>query len=206
MILMFGFRLLTSLTGESPLSPYAIQLFPQIVILPVVLALALTVKFPMEAVTGLLGTIVGFFFGGAQHGSTSHHAARPWSRNERKLATNQLVPISSPLPALVAAAGKRASVRFLEFFADDIRNPHARRAYGRAAGEFLTWCDVAGVPSIAAVQPLHVATGSRPGRARLPHRASSNASRRSATCSSGLSPAKWCRSVRPARCAGPGTS
>jgi hypothetical protein len=31
---------------------------------------------------------------------------------------NQLVPIgSSSLPALVAAAGERASIRFLEFFA-----------------------------------------------------------------------------------------
>ena len=50
---------------------------------------------------------------------------------------NQLVPIgSSVLPALVAAAGERASMRFLEFFAANIRNPHTRRAYGRAAEEF----------------------------------------------------------------------
>ena len=72
---------------------------------------------------------------------------------------NKLVPISSPaLPALVAAAGERASMRFLEFFAASIRNPHTRRAYGRAAEEFLAWCASAGVPSIAAVQPVHVAT------------------------------------------------
>src|SRR6266852_3377795 len=71
---------------------------------------------------------------------------------------NKLVPISSPaLPALVAAAGERASMRFLEFFAANIRNPHTRRAYYRAAEEFLTWCASAGVPSIAAVQPVHVA-------------------------------------------------
>ena len=70
----------------------------------------------------------------------------------------QLVAISSAaLPALVAAAGERASVRFLEFFAANIRNPHTRRAYYRAADEFLTWCASAGVPSIAAVQPVHVA-------------------------------------------------
>ena len=43
----------------------------------------------------------------------------------------QLVPISSPgLPALVAAAGERASVRFLEFFAANIRNPQRSRPYG----------------------------------------------------------------------------
>jgi site-specific recombinase XerC len=72
---------------------------------------------------------------------------------------NQLVPISSPtLPALVAAAGKRASMRFLEFFAANIRNPHTRRAYYRAADEFLAWCASVGVPSIADIQPLHVST------------------------------------------------
>ena len=72
---------------------------------------------------------------------------------------NQLVPISpSAVPALVTAAGDRASLRFLEFFAANIRNPHTRRAYHRAADEFLTWCANAGVPSIAAVQHVHVAT------------------------------------------------
>jgi hypothetical protein len=68
------------------------------------------------------------------------------------------ITASSQVPALVAASGERASVRFLEFFATNIRNPHTRRAYYRAAAEFLTWCASAGVPSIAAVQPVHVAT------------------------------------------------
>jgi len=80
---------------------------------------------------------------------------------------NQLVPISAPtLPALVAAAGELASMRFLEFFAANIRNPHTRRAYARAAEEFLAWCASVGVPSIAAVQPVHVATVDRGGNAR----------------------------------------
>ena len=61
------------------------------------------------------------------------------------------------VPTLVAAAGDRASRRFLEFFAANIRNPHTRRAYGRAVAEFLAWCDEQRVPSIDAVQPLHVA-------------------------------------------------
>ncbi|MFM0481043.1 tyrosine-type recombinase/integrase [Paraburkholderia strydomiana] len=61
-------------------------------------------------------------------------------------------------PALVVAAGERAGVRFLEFFASAIRNPHTRRAYARAAGDFLAWCADAGVWSIVEVQPLHVAT------------------------------------------------
>ena len=71
---------------------------------------------------------------------------------------NQLVPISSrAVPALVATAGERASIRFLEFFAANIRNPHTRRAYYRAAEEFLGWCASVGVPSITAVHPVHVA-------------------------------------------------
>jgi site-specific recombinase XerC len=72
---------------------------------------------------------------------------------------NQLVTMSSPVfPALVAAAGERAAMRFLEFFAANVRNPQTHRAYTRAAGEFMAWCASAGVPSIGAVQLVHVAT------------------------------------------------
>ena len=61
---------------------------------------------------------------------------------------NQLVPLNGiTTPTLVVTAGERASVRFLEFFASAIRNPHTRRAYARAVGEFLAWCAGAGVPS-----------------------------------------------------------
>ncbi|MEG3162949.1 tyrosine-type recombinase/integrase [Sphingomonas sp. LB2R24] len=73
---------------------------------------------------------------------------------------NQLVPLRSPvsvLPALVATADDRAQLRFLEFFGVTIRNAHTRRAYARAAGEFLAWCEMRGVASIAEVAPLHVA-------------------------------------------------
>src|SRR5271166_5166843 len=70
-------------------------------------------------------------------------------------------------PALVTAAGESAGMRFLEFFAASIRNPHTRRAYARAADEFLAWCASAGVPSIAAVQPVHVATWIEAGTPEL---------------------------------------
>src|ERR1039457_2084654 len=63
----------------------------------------------------------------------------------------------SALPVLVAAAGEPARIRFLEFFAAQIRNPHTRRAYARAVGEFLAWCESMGVTSLLSVQPLHVA-------------------------------------------------
>ena len=48
-----------------------------------------------------------------------------------------------------------------------ICNPHTRRAYARAADEFLAWCADAGVPSIGAVQPVHVATWIEAGTREL---------------------------------------
>src|SRR3546814_9613859 len=55
--------------------------------------------------------------------------------------TTRCRPLPSPtlaLPALIASADDRARLRFLEFFAVTIRNAYTRRAYARAAGDFLT--------------------------------------------------------------------
>ena len=61
-------------------------------------------------------------------------------------------------PSLITAAGDRAQLRFLEFFASNIRNTHTRRAYVRGVTEFLDWCQqVGGISSIREVAPLHVA-------------------------------------------------
>ena len=59
----------------------------------------------------------------------------------------QLTLIVPPvaLPALISTAGDRASVRFMEFFAANIRNPHMRRAYARAVMDSLVWCTDAGI-------------------------------------------------------------
>ncbi|MFC7478126.1 tyrosine-type recombinase/integrase [Dankookia sp. GCM10030260] len=76
------------------------------------------------------------------------------------MAHDLILPDASSLslPALVADSDERAGVRFLEFFAATIRNPHTRRAYSQAVGAFIAWCeDEAGIPSLTAVQPLHVA-------------------------------------------------
>ena len=73
-------------------------------------------------------------------------------------------------PSLMAAAGERASTRFLEFFTYTIRNPHTRRPYARAVTDFLACCENHAVSSIAAVQPLHVAAGSRAGPVSVPRR------------------------------------
>ena len=49
------------------------------------------------------------------------------------------------LPAIISAAGKRASFRFIEFFTANIRNPNTRVSYGRAVREFCQWCEDRGL-------------------------------------------------------------
>src|SRR6202162_4291972 len=70
---------------------------------------------------------------------------------------SDLIPLSSKLPSTVAAAGEGAKLRFVEFFTANIRNRNTRRAYAQAVSEFLAWCEHHRVPSITAVQPMHVA-------------------------------------------------
>ena len=61
---------------------------------------------------------------------------------------NQLVPFTDRAPTLIAAVGERAFYRFFEFFTANIRNPHMRRAYARAAVEFFDWLEARGVTHI----------------------------------------------------------
>jgi len=68
---------------------------------------------------------------------------------------NQLVPVpASHAPALIAAAGARASYRFFEFFTAQIRNPNTRRAYARAAKEFFDWLEARGVTQLTAIESV----------------------------------------------------
>jgi site-specific recombinase XerD len=72
---------------------------------------------------------------------------------------NQLViSIAQHAPQIIAAAGDRASYRFIEFFTAQIRNPNTRRAYVRSVGEFCIWIEQQGIPSITDVSSVHVAT------------------------------------------------
>jgi integrase/recombinase XerD len=61
------------------------------------------------------------------------------------------------LPALIAGAGDRAALRFIEFFTVTIRNKNTRAAYARAAADFLRWCEGQGIGALGHVQPVHVA-------------------------------------------------
>jgi site-specific recombinase XerD len=91
---------------------------------------------------------------------------------------------------MVAPAGDRAQERFIEFFTANIRNRNTRRAYAQAASEFLVWCKHHRLPSIAAVQPVHVAGYIEElTRARSAPTAKSGGFPRSAICSIGL---WWC--------------
>lgn len=71
---------------------------------------------------------------------------------------NQLAVIGQgALPAVIAEEAPHARMRFLEFFAANIRNPNTRKAYARAATEFLSWCGERGITALPQIQPLHVA-------------------------------------------------
>src|SRR6266849_2609481 len=60
------------------------------------------------------------------------------------------------VPALIAARGRHAGRRFVEFFTANIRNPNTRKAYYRAACEFFDWCDKARF-GLLDIEPVHVA-------------------------------------------------
>jgi integrase/recombinase XerD len=61
------------------------------------------------------------------------------------------------LPALVARAGERASWRFIEFFAANIRNKNTRAAYVQAVGQFFAWCDRRGISALSDLNPVVIA-------------------------------------------------
>ena len=63
---------------------------------------------------------------------------------------------SLPVPALIADAGENASLRFLDFFTANIRNPNTRAAYAVAVRAFFAWLDAKHVAPLAAVRTHHV--------------------------------------------------
>jgi site-specific recombinase XerD len=67
------------------------------------------------------------------------------------------LPTALPIPALVAATGEKAAIRFIDFFTSNIRNPNTRKAYAKAVGEFLAFCQQTGIASLETIRPVHVA-------------------------------------------------
>lgn len=60
------------------------------------------------------------------------------------------------LPAIVASRGEKASWRFVEFFTANIRNQNTRRAYARAVGDFLRWCEQRRITELEQIRPFIV--------------------------------------------------
>src|ERR1700681_947508 len=76
------------------------------------------------------------------------------------IPTGAAVVMADPValaPALIADAGDAAGWRYVEFFTANIRNPNTRRAYARACGRFLAWCDGRGL-TLTTIRPHDVAT------------------------------------------------
>jgi site-specific recombinase XerD len=57
---------------------------------------------------------------------------------------------------LITDAGENASLRFMDFFTANIRNPNTRAAYAVAVRAFFAWLDAKHVAPLAAVRTLHV--------------------------------------------------
>lgn len=73
--------------------------------------------------------------------------------SNRQLAKAGLDQVPSP----IAAAGDRASWRFIEFFTANIRNPNTRRAYGRPVADFFQWCESRRIRALGQITPTVVA-------------------------------------------------
>ena len=65
-------------------------------------------------------------------------------------------PTGALVPKLIADAGDNASLRFLDFFTANIRNPNTRAAYAVAVRAFFAWLDSKHVAPLAAVRTHHV--------------------------------------------------
>ena len=63
-----------------------------------------------------------------------------------------------PVPAMIAGAGERASLRFIDFFTAHIRNPNTRAAYGVAVRGFFTWLETQGSGELGHIRTHHVST------------------------------------------------
>ncbi len=64
---------------------------------------------------------------------------------------------TTPDLPLMVRADTPTKRRFTEFFTAQIRNQNTRRAYAKAAIEFLQWCEARGATTFSLITPIHVA-------------------------------------------------
>ena len=75
------------------------------------------------------------------------------------------VPTLLPMPAaavIVLRQTPNAAFAAEEFFKATLSNEHTRRAYGRIAGRFLTWCDRRGLEHSPDGEELIISRASKP--------------------------------------------
>ncbi len=60
------------------------------------------------------------------------------------------------VPAMVAAAGERAALRFIDFFTANIRNQNTRAAYAVAMRGFFAWLDQREIRELGMIRTHHV--------------------------------------------------
>ena len=58
------------------------------------------------------------------------------------------------VPRLIADADENASLRFLDFFTGNIRNPNTRAAYAVAVHAFFSWVDAKHVAARGGAHPI----------------------------------------------------
>jgi site-specific recombinase XerD len=80
------------------------------------------------------------------------------SRKTTEVAIIEPAAGSMLVPAMVAAAGERAALRFIDFFTANIRNPNTRAAYAVAVRGFFAWLDDHGIRELRALRTHHVST------------------------------------------------
>jgi site-specific recombinase XerD len=78
--------------------------------------------------------------------------------SERATAITILEPVAGSMlvPAMVAAAGERAALRFIDFFTANIRNANTRAAYAVAVRSFFAWLDQREIRDLGAIRTHHV--------------------------------------------------
>jgi integrase family protein with SAM-like domain len=71
---------------------------------------------------------------------------------------NEPAPSASALvvPRVIADLGEAATLRFVDFFTANIRNPNTRAAYAIAVRGFFTWLEKHGPGDLAGIRTHHV--------------------------------------------------
>ena len=60
------------------------------------------------------------------------------------------------LPAVITCEGEEVAQYYIKFFTSLIKNQNTRRAYARAVGQFLSWCEAQDI-ALKQIQPITIA-------------------------------------------------